>query len=71
MNPSTADLSGLTNENFRFLAADKQMVTRAASTLEHEILSAVPSNGDLTVSAKFTNGSFATEGQTVQLWLWK
>ena len=65
MNPSTADLSGLTNENFRFLAADKQMVTRAASTLKHEILSAVPSNGDLTVSAKFTNGSFATEGQTV------
>ena len=65
MNPSTADLSALTVDNFNFLAADKQMATRAAASLKHKILSFNTANGDLTVSAQFTNGSFATTGSTV------
>ena len=61
MNPSTADLSGLTKANFKFLVEDK--VSRAAG-LTYEIVDFKTDKGDLTVSAKFTNGAFA-EGDKV------
>ena len=65
MNPSTADLSGLTKENFKFLFEDKVYKSRALG-LTCEILGfdTETSKGDVSVSAKFTNGAFA-EGDKV------
>ena len=66
MNPSTADLSELTVENFKFLVDDKKVVSRA-SELVPEITNFTTADGDLTVAAKFTEGAIAdgTEAVTV------
>ncbi len=62
MNPSSAvvptDLA-----KYGFLVEDKVYKSRA-NGLNYEILSAIPSAGDLTVTAKFTDGAFA-EGDKV------
>ena len=61
MNPSGADVP-TDLAKYNFLIEDKVYKSRAGLTCE--ILSATPADGDLTVSAKFTNGAFA-EGDKV------
>ena len=58
MNPSSADLSGLTKDAFAFKFEDKKYVSRAAA-LTSETLKFETKDGDLTVSALLTGGLIA------------
>ena len=67
MNPSSAvvptDLS-----SYNFLIADKEYKPfYGGRALKSEILSATPEAGDLTVTAKFTDGAFATGEEVTTL----
>ena len=71
MNPSSAVVPEDLN-SYKFLIADKEYKpfmggARTATEFNHEILSAIPSNGDLTVTAKFTNDAFATGDEVTTL----
>ena len=57
MNPSTADLSGLTASNFMFVVDEKETKSRAIP-FKNEVTKFVTENGDLTVSAKFVDYTF-------------
>ena len=57
MNPSTADLSGLTASNFKFIVDEKETVSRAIP-FKNEVTGFVTVDGDLTVSSKFVDYTF-------------
>ena len=57
MNPSTADLSGLTASNFKFIVDEKETKSRAIP-FKNDVTSFVTANGDLTVSSKFVGYTF-------------